>query len=178
MTRVFRISILNLFIICMGINSFAQPINPLSLHFKKDYQVRNFYNSSVKLSKLDLAKDILNESIYPEIHLTSSAGYFSTNGQVLKTSNNSKKEQESYINLGKLYNYAAIDLDIKNQTHNSGSSTVLLSFYKDVDNRFIIAQNAADNKRITLQIVKKGKSVLNETLSEEGVKALNTLRVY
>lgn len=48
------ISIFNIIFCCLGINSFAQPLDPLSLHFKKDYQVRNFYNSSVVLSKLDL----------------------------------------------------------------------------------------------------------------------------
>jgi len=36
-----------------------------------DYQVRNFYNSSVSLSKLDFSKDVLNESRYPKIHLIS-----------------------------------------------------------------------------------------------------------
>ena len=66
-----RISILNIILICLGINSFAQSFDPLSLHFTKDYQVRNFYNSSVLLSNLDLSHDVLNESLYPKIHLTS-----------------------------------------------------------------------------------------------------------
>ena len=61
--RILSLSILFGIVFCPTINCFAQTIDPLSLHFKKDYQVRNFYNSSVELSKLDLSQDVLNESI-------------------------------------------------------------------------------------------------------------------
>jgi len=175
-----QVTILNIIFICLGINSFAQALDPLSLHFQKDYQVRNFYNSSVALSKLDLSQDVLNESIYPQMHITSPGCDFKQNGQVLQISNNSGTDQESYINLGKLYNYAAIDMDIQEQSYYSCSANALLSFYKDEDNRFVIAQRDVDagNKKITLEIFKNGSSVLNQTLSEEGVAAPNTLRVH
>jgi len=159
---------------CLTINCFAQAIDPLSLHFKKDYQVRNFYNSSVELSKLDFFQNILDESLYPKIHLTSPGCDFKRNGQVLQISNNTPSEQTSYINLGKLYNYAAIDLDIHSQTNKDATGSVLLSLFKDKANRIIISQN--DN--ITLQIMKNGEMVLSETFSEEGIKAPNTVRVH
>ena len=38
----------------------AKPLDPLSLHFEKDYQIRNFFNSSVTLSKLDFSLDLLD----------------------------------------------------------------------------------------------------------------------
>lgn len=175
-----RIYIFNIILIFLGINSFAQTLDPLSLHFKKDYQVRNFYNSAVLLSKLDLSQDVLNESLYPKIHLTSPGCEFKQTGQALEIFNNSETIQQSYINLGKLYNYAAIDMDIKSQTHKSYTANALLSFYKDKDNRFVISQRDVDaeNKKITLEIFKNGSSVLNQTLSEEGVATPNTLRVH
>lgn len=167
-------------VFCLNINCFAQTIDPLSLHFKKDYQVRNFYNSSVLLSKLDLTQNVLDETIYSKTHLTSSGCDFQQNGQALKISNNSEKVQESYINLGKLYNYAAIDFDIQSQAHKSGTANALLSFYQDEENRIVITQRDVDaeNKKLTLEIVKNGESVLYETLSEEGIKTPNTLRVH
>ena len=175
-----RISILIIIFICLGIYSSAQPIDPLSLHFKKDYQVRNFYNSSVSLSKLDLDQDVLDEANYPLMHLTSPGCTFKQNGQVLQISNNSGTEQQSYINLGKLYNYAAIDLDIQEQIHNTRNASALLSFYKDKNNSFVLTQRDIDseNKQITLEIFKKGSSVFNQTLLEKGVAAPNTLRVH
>ena len=35
----------------------AEPLDPVSLYFEKDYQVRNFFNSSIILSRLDVAAD-------------------------------------------------------------------------------------------------------------------------
>ncbi len=175
-----RIYIFNIILIFLGINSFAQTLDPLSLHFKKDYQVRNFYNSAVLLSKLDLSQDVLDESLYPKIHLTSPGCAFKQTGQALEIFNNSETIQQSYISLGKLYNYAAIDMDIQGQNHKSATANALLSFYKDKDNRFVITQRDVDaeNKKITLEIFKNGSSVLNQTLSEEGVATPNTLRVH
>lgn len=180
LAKQLRIYIFNIIFIFLGVNSFAQSIDPLSLHFKKDYQVRNFYSSSVVLSKLDLSQDVLNESIYSKIHLTSPGCDFKQDGQVFQISNNSATQQESYISLGKLYNYAAIDIDIKEQKHRSNNASALLSLYRDNENRFVITQRDVDagNKQITLEIFKNGSSVLNQTLSEEGVAAPNTLRVH
>ncbi len=175
-----RKAIFHVIVFCFGMNSFAQTHDPLSLHFQKEYQVRNSYNSFVTISKLDLSQDVLNESTYPRIHLTSPGCDFKQDGQVLLISNNSGKVQESHINLGKLNNYAAIDLHIQEQSHGAHTASVLLSFYKDKDNRIVVSQNDidAENKQITLQVMKNGRSVLSQTLSKEGIAAPNTLRVH
>lgn len=111
--RFCQISIFHVILICLGTNSFAQTYNPLALHFQKDYQVRNFYNSSVSIGKLDFSQNVLNESLYPRIHFTSPGCAFEQNGQVLLISNGSETVQESHLNLGELHNYAAIDMEIQ-----------------------------------------------------------------
>lgn len=175
-----RIPIFYIVLIGLGLSACGQTYSPLALHFTKDYQVRNFYNSSVVVSKLDLSQDILDESIYPQIHLTSPGCDVKQDGQVIRLSNSSETAQQSFVSLGKLYNYAAIDLDIQDQLHKSSTASALLSFFKDEDNRFVITQRDIDsgNKQITLEIIKHGTSVFNQTLSEEGVAAPNTLRVH
>ncbi len=158
----------------------TQSINPLSLHFKKDYQVRNFYNSSVELSKLDFSQDILDESLYPKIHLTAPGCTFTQKENSLQLSNTTESEQHSFIHLGQLYNYAAIDLDIQAQRAKSGPATVHLSLYQDQQNQFILSQQNADVEegQLTLEIIKNGKLVSSETLAEKGVAAPNTLRIH
>ncbi|MCK4920010.1 MAG: hypothetical protein KAS71_03130 [Bacteroidales bacterium] len=175
-----RITAITVILFCLAINCFAQPIDPLSLHFIKDYQVRNFYNSSVVLSKLDLAQDVLDESIYPKTHLTSPGCDFKQQGGVLHISNSTTSGQRSYINLGKLYNYIAIDMDVLGQTHKSGNARVQLAFYINEENNIVISQGDVDseNKKISLEIFKKGVLVFNRILSEEGIAAPNTLRVH
>lgn len=175
-----RVFLLNIVFICFGLSSCKQTLSPLDLHFKKDYQVRNFYNSSVLLSKLDLSQNVLDDLIYPQSHLSAPGCDFRQDVQVLHISNNSEAVQESYVNLGKLYNYAAIEIDIQKQTHKSATASAILSLYKDDNNRFVITQRDIDalNKKITLEIFKSGSRVLNQTLSEEGVTAPNTLRVH
>ena len=175
-----RLSIVLLFLICTGLNTPAQPFDPMSLHFKKDYQVRNFFSSSVTLSKLDLSHDVLDESFHPRKHFTSPGCQFKLKGHVLTISNNTGKDQHSYINLGELHNYAAIDMDIQGQSGISGTASAQLMLYKDDENRFVIEQRDIDanDKCISLQIFKNGLSVLNQTLSEEGIAAPNTLRVH
>jgi hypothetical protein len=177
---IFRIAIFHVIFICLGTYLFAQPFDPLSLHFIKDYQIRNFYNSSVLLDKLDLSQDVSNDSIYPKIHFTSPGCAFKQTDKILKIFNNSKTTQQSYINLGKLHNYAAIDMDIKEQNHSSGSASALLSLYKDKDNRFVITQRdfEASDKQITLEIFKNGSIVFSRTLSQKGISSPNTLRVH
>jgi len=177
---IFWISIFNIIFICLGINSFAQTFDPLSLHFKKDYQVRNFYSSSLTLSKLDLSQDVLNESKYPKIHLTSPGCQLKQNDRDLQFSNISETDQETYISLGKLYNYVAIDMDIREQKHCSYTATAMLSLFLDKDNRIVIAQRDGDaeNKQITLEIFKNESSVFSRQLSEKGITAPNTLRVH
>lgn len=173
-------SIFTIALICLGITSCSQTLSPLSLHFKKDYQVRNFYNSSVVLSKLDFSKDVLDESNYPKIHLSSPGCDFKQNGQFIELSNNSETEQQSFVSLGNLYNFAAIDMDIKGHIHNSSTASALLSFYKDKGNRFVITQRDFDSgsKKVILEIIKNGATVFHQTLPVEGIVAPNTLRVH
>jgi len=163
----------------MGINSFAQTFDPLSLHFKKDYQVRNFYNSSVLLSKLDLSQDVLNDSIHPIIHLTSPGCDFKQADEILEIFNSSNTTQQSYINLGILYNYAAIDMDISTQNI-SNAAGALLSLYKDKTNRFVITQKVNDsgNIQVIFEIFQNALSVFSKTFSETGITAPNTLRIH
>ena len=54
-----------------SVNSFAQSISPQDLHFIKDYQIRNFYNSQLILSQLDFSKKILSDPSYKLNHFTS-----------------------------------------------------------------------------------------------------------
>ena len=115
-----RKAIFHVIVFCFGMNSFAQTHDPLSLHFQKEYQVRNSYNSFVTISKLDLSQDVLNESTYPRIHLTSPGCDFKQDGQVLLISNNSGKVQESHINLGKLNNYACLSWPRQNAMSHGG----------------------------------------------------------
>ena len=110
--KKFSLAIFHVIFICLAINTHSQSYDPLSLQFTKEYQVRNFYNSSVLLSQIDLSQDVLNESIHPRLDLTSPGCELEQNGRVLQFSNSSGTDQESYINLGPLYNYAAIDVDI------------------------------------------------------------------
>ena len=148
----------------------------MSLHFTKDYQIRNFYNSSVLLNELDLSNDVLDESVSPAVHFTSPGCAFNQIGQVLEIYNNSGSEQESYVNLGNLHNYAAIDMDIKEQSHSSGTASALLSLFKDKDNRFVIAQRSIDagDKQITLEIFKNSSIVFSCTLLQKGISAYST----
>jgi len=151
---ILRITIYSMILFCFANNAFTQAIKPTSLHFVKDYQVRNFYNSTVLLGKLDLTQDLSNESIYPKVHFTSPGCAFKQIDEVLKIFNHSNTTQESYINLGKLYNYTAIDMDI-NKQNNSSNVDALLSLYKDKTNRFVIVQQVVDsgNIQISLEIL-------------------------
>ena len=93
-----------------SVNCFAQPIPPQDLHFIKDYQIRNFYNSQVILSQLDFSKNILDDPLYKVNHLTLPGCDFELQDGLLNISNKTKTIQQSHINLGKIFNYAAIDM--------------------------------------------------------------------
>lgn len=86
-----KISNVIILLVCLGNPAFGQTYDPVSLHFKKEYQVRNFYNSSVLLSKLDLSQDVLDESKFPIKHVTTPGCTLEKNGQVLAISNNRAK---------------------------------------------------------------------------------------
>ena len=146
----------------------AQKLGPLDLHFKKDYQVRNFYNSKVLLSELEISKDFLENSLPNYIHLTSPGCDFKKTRNLLNISNDTEIRQESYINLGKVYNYSAIDFDIHNHKNNLSSSSAVLSIFKDKDNQLIVSQSfLGSNKKEILFEVIKGGSVLVKKLCYE-----------
>jgi hypothetical protein len=169
---------LALVLLCCSVG--AKPLDPLSLHFEKDYQVRNFFNSSVTLSELDLSQAVTDKQQSPQVHLTSPGCGMRMEGGVLTFRNTSSAIQESYVDIGRLYNYAAIDLDISGQQHDTYTASALLCLYQDRKNRIIIAQRDADadNASISLEIFRRGKSVLSETLSKDGASAPCTVRVH
>ncbi len=112
----------------------AQPLDPLSLHFEKDYQVRNFFNSSITLSELDFSQDVLDQRKVPQVHLTFPGCGIKRTGENLTFENTTTAIQESYVDMGRLYNYAAIDLNISKQQHNTYTGCAVLSLYQDKKN--------------------------------------------
>lgn len=161
-------------------NCFAQSIPPKELHFIKDYQIRNFYNSQVILSQLDFSKNILDDPLYKLNHQTLPGCDFKLQDGLLNISNNTKTIQQSHINLGKIFNYAAIDMDIEAQNKKSSFATASLSIFKDNRNRLTVSQNQIDpeSKQIVFEIFKEGESVLKEILFGKKLKSPNTLRVH
>lgn len=152
---------------------------PMQLNFVKDYQVRNFFSSSILLNKLDLTTNFVNNSDYTRIDLAGSLT-FNQSGQVLTISNKGNTRAESYLKIGRLYHYAAIDLDITSQNSISYTANAVLSLYKDSDNRVVIVQrdNDAGTKTYTVEIFKNGSSVFNTVISASGIAAPYTLRVH
>ena len=72
------------------INGIAQQLSPLELHFEKDYQVRNFYNSKVILSQLDISNDSIEIPTFKLMHVTSPGCEFKKSDGLLNISNNTK----------------------------------------------------------------------------------------
>lgn len=152
---------------------------PMQLNFSKDYQIRNYFSSAILLNKLDLSTHVANNDTYPRIDLAG-ALTFSQTGQVLTISNTGTTRAESYLKMGKLYHYAAIDMDIASQTNTSYTANAVLSLYKDANNRIVIVQrdNDAGTKTYTLEVFKNGSSVFNTVISSAGIAASYTLRVH
>ena len=163
-----------------SVNSLAQSISPQDLHFIKDYQIRNFYNSQLILSQLDFSKKILSDPSYKLNHFTSPGCDFQQEGGLLNIFNSTKIIQESHVNLGKIFNYSAIDMDIEVQDKKSFFATASLSIFKDNRNRLSVSQKKLDSDRIQIvfEIIKKGESVLKEILFDKMLKSPNTLRVH
>ena len=161
-------------------NCIAQKLGPLDLHFKKDYQVRNFYNSKVILSELEISKDFLENSLPNYIHLTSPGCDFKKTRNLLNISNDTEIRQESYINLGKVYNYSAIDFDIHNHKNNLSSSSAVLSIFKDKDNQLIVSQSflGSNKKEILFEVIKGGSVLVKKTLLRTVFKSPNTIRLH
>jgi len=164
----------------VSISCFAQSIPPQKLHFIKDYQTRNFYNSKVIFSQLDFSKKMIDDPSYKLNHLTSPGCDFQQKGRSLFISNKTKTIQQSHINLGKIFNYSAIDLEIKDQKKKASFATASLSIFKDNRNRISVSQKQLDSesKQIVFEIFKEGELVLNEVLFEKKLKSPNTLRVH
>ena len=163
-----------------SVNSFAQSISPQDLHFIKDYQIRNFYNSQLILSQLDFSKKILSDPSYKLNHFTSPGCDFQQEGGLLNIFNSTKIIQESHVNLGKIFNYSAIDMDIEAQNKKSFFAIASLSIFKDNRNRLSVSQKKLDSDRIQIvfEIIKEGESVLKEILFDKKLKSPNTLRVH
>lgn len=157
----------------------AVTYTPLQLNFVKDYQVRNFFNSSVLLNKLDLTTEVLNSSVYSRIDQAGSLAFNQT-GQVLTLSNTGATTAESYLSMGKLYHYVAIDMDVFAQNNVGYTANAILSLHKDARNRILIVQrdNDAGTKTYTMEVFKDGASVFSKVLSTTGISAPYTIRVH
>jgi hypothetical protein len=152
---------------------------PNQLNFEKDYQVRNFFNLSVPLNQLDFTGDVTGNSQYARIDLEGSLD-FNQPEDVLILTNKSNARAESYLKMGELYHYAAIDLDVASQTHAGYTANAILSLHKDAQNRILIVQrdNDAGTKTFTTEVFKNGVSVFSQTLSDSGIAPPYTLRVH
>ena len=164
----------------VSVNCFTQSIPPHELHFIKDYQTRNFYNSQVILSELDFSKKIIDNPLYEFNHQTYPGCDFRQQGALLFISNNEKSIQQSFISLGKIFNYSAIDLEIKNQKKKSSFATASISIFKDSLNRLTVSQKQlkSECKQIVFEIFKEGELVLNEILFEKKLKSPNEIRIH
>lgn len=160
-------------------SAYGVTYTPMQLNFVKDYQVRNYFSSSILLNKLDFTAKLVNNDDYPRIDLAGSLTFNQT-GQVLTISNTGAARAESYLKMGRLYHYAAIDMDITSQNNTSYTANAVLSLYKDANNRIVIAQRDIDagTKTYTMEIFKNGTSVFNTVISSTGIAAPYTLRVH
>jgi hypothetical protein len=157
----------------------AATYTPEQLNFEKEYQIRNFFNLSIPLNKLDFTEDLINGSGYSRMDITGSLN-FSQSGEVLTVANTGNSRAESYLMMGKLYHYAAIDMDVASQNHAGYTANAILSLHKDAQNRILIVQrdNDAHTKTFSVEIFKNGVSVLAQTLSSEGIAAPYTIRIH
>jgi hypothetical protein len=152
---------------------------PDQLHFEKEYQVRNFFNLSVPLNDLDLTGDVINGSRYVRINIAGALD-FSQQDEHLTVANTGNERAESYLAMGKLYHYAAIDMDVASQNCVGYTANAILSLHKDAQNRILIVQrdNDAGTKTFSTEIFKNGESVFAQTLSSDGIAAPYTIRVH
>ncbi|MDR0541428.1 MAG: hypothetical protein LBH19_04365, partial [Dysgonamonadaceae bacterium] len=155
----------------------ASIYTPGQLNFEKEYQVRNFFNLSVPLDSLDFTEDLISR--YSRIDLAGSLD-FNQSGEVLNIVNTSNVRAESYLKMGKLYHYAAIDVDVASQNHAGYTANAILSLHKDAQNRILIVQrdNDAGTKTFTTEIFKNGISVFSKELSSSGIATPYTIRVH
>lgn len=167
-----------LLFLCIA-KTFGTKYTPAELNFVKVHQTRNFFNSSISLTKWDFTKKTPSNSEKQHINLNGKLK-FSCNSKGLIVKNERNNNTEGYIRIGKLFHYAVIDVDVKSQEHRSNSAQAILALYKDKNNRIIISQGDADSetKEFSLQIFKNEKSVLSTNLSTEGIDAPYTLRLH
>ncbi|MDR1331595.1 MAG: T9SS type A sorting domain-containing protein [Tannerella sp.] len=157
----------------------ATKYTPDQLHFEKEYQVRNFFNLSVPLNRLDFTEDLMNSAQYPRINVEGSLD-FNQSGEILRIENTGNTRAESYLKMGKLYHYAAIDMDVVSQSHAGYTANAILSLHKDAQNRILIVQrdSDADTKTFSVEIFRNGASVFAQNLSSEGIAAPYTIRIH
>jgi hypothetical protein len=157
----------------------AAPFTPDRLHFEKAYQVRHHFSLSAPLNALDFTEDLPGNSQHARIDLAG-ALHFNPSDGALTLENTGTTRAESYLTLGRLYHYAAIDLDVAAQ-HSAGyTANAILSLHCDAQNRVVVVQRDADaaTKTFSVEVFKNGESVLNQTLSAAGIAAPYTLRLH
>jgi hypothetical protein len=152
---------------------------PTQLNFVKDYHVRNFFNLSVPLNQLDFTEDLLSSSRYSRVDVAGSLN-FTLWGEALSIANTGSARAESYLKMGKLYHYAAIDMDVASQSHAGYTANAILSLHKDAQNRILAVQRDSDaaTKTFTVEIFKDGVSVLSQNLSSSGIAPPYTIRLH
>jgi hypothetical protein len=162
---------------CLSV--FAEKYTSGQLNFEKDYQVRNFFNLSIPLNELDFTGDLVSNNQYARVDIAGSL-HFNQSGEVLTIENTGNARAESYLKMGKLYHYAAIDMDVAAQSHAGYTANAILSLHKDSQNRILIVQrdNDAGTKTFTTEIFKEGVSVFSQNLSSAGIAAPYTIRIH
>ncbi|MDR0414412.1 MAG: InlB B-repeat-containing protein [Prevotellaceae bacterium] len=152
---------------------------PEQLTFEKDGQVRNFFNLSVTLSELDFTEGLTGSDTSSRINVTGLLD-FKLSGKTLSVENSGSGRAEGYVKMGKLYRYAAIDMEVAAQNHAGYTANAILALHRDAQNRILVVQrdNNAPTKTFSVEIFKNGKSVFSRDISPSGVDAPYTVRVH
>jgi hypothetical protein len=151
----------------------------LSSYFEKVEQVRNFFNLSVPLNKLDFTEDLINNDPSSRINIAGALD-FNQSGEILSIENATNARAESYLKMGKLYHYVAIDMDVAAQNHVGYTANAILALHKDAQNRILIVQrdNDAATKNFSIEIFKNGVSVFSQNLSSLGIAVPYSIRIH
>ena len=96
------------------------------------------------------------------MHISSPGCTFKKSGKLLNISNNTKEMQESYINLGRIYNYSAIDFDLFNQKNRLSLASGILSISKE--EKFNISDTQMDK---ILKMIELVRDLDRESKSQE-----------
>ena len=135
-------------LITLAVVTTGSQITPLTLHFEKEYQLRNFFNLKVVLKQFDPSKDI---GEYLQTDITSNTCSFRReSGELVIENQSGSSTAESYLGIGKVHNYAAIDIDIASQD----GDVILALVHNDKTNRIVIKQTK--NGALYIDILKAG----------------------